>query len=151
MHTHLRHGLWALNNLLLLAAGYMCVLGPAQKTGFAMGASGIAHCRLSMRVHTCWLVLCAGKYSGGDVPAGSRFSLEQYKGLADKKLKEKQAQLEAVDKLAPIAKELDCTLAQVGDNPQLVHSRRKRLTASPLQASCFWQPIMNTASPGLPT
>jgi hypothetical protein len=94
------------------------------------------------------------------VPAGSRFALEQYKGLADKKLKEKkvnpdeakawehegesicssggwkqqqlraqckdkprfalrcvvlfsQAQLDAVDQLAPIAKELDCSLAQV--------------------------------------
>lgn len=107
----------------------------------------------------CWSWSCAGKYSGGEVPAGSRFALEQYKGLADKKLKEKkvtcgawhgegggsirssgggaaarkqqharaartlpnhalcccdsQAQLDAVDKLAPIAKELDCSLAQV--------------------------------------
>lgn len=66
---------------------------------------------------TTWSPLASGvltgKYSGGDVPAGSRFSLEQYKGLADKKLKEKQAQLHAVDELAPIAKELDCTLAQL--------------------------------------
>lgn len=54
-----------------------------------------------------------GKYSGGNVPEGSRLGLEQYKNLADKKLREKRAQLDAVDQLAPIAKELDCTLAQV--------------------------------------
>lgn len=44
-----------------------------------------------MLADACWCCwFCAGKYSGGEVPAGSRFALEQYKGLADKKLKEKK-------------------------------------------------------------
>jgi aryl-alcohol dehydrogenase-like predicted oxidoreductase len=34
-------------------------------------------------------------------------------GLADKKLVERRAQLEAVDKLKPIAEQLGCTLAQL--------------------------------------
>jgi aryl-alcohol dehydrogenase-like predicted oxidoreductase len=34
-------------------------------------------------------------------------------GLADKQLKERRAQLEAVDQLKPIADQLGCTLAQL--------------------------------------
>jgi hypothetical protein len=70
--------------------------------------------------HTPLRLPVPGKYSGGDVPPGSRFALETYKGLADKKLKERRAQLDAVDKLAPIAKELDCSLAQVGSEWMVV-------------------------------
>eukprot|EP00878_Enallax_costatus_P005227 GHUV01005493.1.p1 GENE.GHUV01005493.1~~GHUV01005493.1.p1 ORF type:complete len:287 (+),score=79.61 GHUV01005493.1:338-1198(+) len=77
---------------------------------------------------TTWSPLASGmltgKYSGGEVPPGSRFSLEEYKSLADKKLVEKRAQLEAVDKLKPIADELGCSLAQLAlawcvKNPQV--------------------------------
>jgi voltage-dependent potassium channel beta subunit len=57
--------------------------------------------------------LLTGKYSGGDIPEGSRFALQDYKWLAEKKLVEKRAQLEAVDKLKPIADELSCSLAQL--------------------------------------
>lgn len=39
--------------------------------------------------------------------------------LAQEKLVEKRAQLEAVDALAPIARELNCTLAQVIDTCRL--------------------------------
>eukprot|EP00775_Hariotina_reticulata_P011048 gene11048-11203_t len=66
---------------------------------------------------TTWSPLASGiltgKYSGGDIPQGSRFALEQYKSLADKKLIEKRAQLDAVDLLKPIADELGCSLAQL--------------------------------------
>ena len=47
------------------------------------------------------------------VPCRSRFTLESYKGLADKKLKEKRHQVDLVDHLRPIAATLDCTLAQL--------------------------------------
>lgn len=66
---------------------------------------------------TTWSPLASGvltgKYSGGDVPAGSRFTVENYKGLRDRWLHEKRHQLEAVDGLAPIARELGCSLAQL--------------------------------------
>lgn len=66
---------------------------------------------------TTWSPLASGvltgKYSGGNVPPGSRLALEQYKHLADKKLREKREQLDAVDRLGPIAKDLDCSLVQL--------------------------------------
>ncbi|BDA50125.1 Voltage-gated potassium channel subunit beta-1 [Coccomyxa sp. Obi] len=55
--------------------------------------------------------LLTGKYSKDHVPEGSRLALEMYKGLKEKKLAE--ANLEKVDKLKPIAKELGCSLAQL--------------------------------------
>eukprot|EP00882_Tetradesmus_deserticola_P001560 GHRQ01001683.1.p1 GENE.GHRQ01001683.1~~GHRQ01001683.1.p1 ORF type:complete len:325 (+),score=119.43 GHRQ01001683.1:212-1186(+) len=66
---------------------------------------------------TTWSPLASGiltgKYSGGEVPEGSRFALADYKEMAQKKLVEKRAQVEAVDKLKPIAEQLGCTLAQL--------------------------------------
>lgn len=66
---------------------------------------------------TTWSPLASGiltgKYSGGNMPEGTRFQLERYKHLADQKLKEKRHQLEMVDQLKPIADELGCTLAQL--------------------------------------
>lgn len=66
---------------------------------------------------TTWSPLASGvltgKYSGGEVPAGSRFTVENYKGLRDRWLNEKHHQLEAVDGLAPLAAELGCTMAQL--------------------------------------
>ncbi|CAL5222112.1 g4425 [Coccomyxa viridis] len=55
--------------------------------------------------------LLTGKYSKDHVPEGSRLALEMYKGLKEKKLVE--SNLEKVDRLKPIAKELDCSLAQL--------------------------------------
>ncbi|KAF6252375.1 NADP-dependent oxidoreductase domain-containing protein [Scenedesmus sp. NREL 46B-D3] len=67
---------------------------------------------------TTWSPLASGvltgKYSGGQVPEGSRFALTEHKEMAQKKLIEKRAQVEAVDKLKPIADQLGCTLAQLG-------------------------------------
>ncbi|EIE23150.1 hypothetical protein COCSUDRAFT_66187 [Coccomyxa subellipsoidea C-169] len=64
---------------------------------------------------TTWSPLASGmltgKYAKDHVPADSRLALEMYKGLKEKKLIE--ANLDRVDKLKPIAKELDCTLAQL--------------------------------------
>lgn len=54
-----------------------------------------------------------GKYSKGAVPEGSRFLLDQYKWLGDKMLHENAWQLDAVDKLKPIADDLGCSLAQL--------------------------------------
>eukprot|EP00877_Chromochloris_zofingiensis_P001264 jgi/Chrzof1/11138/Cz05g25090.t1 len=54
-----------------------------------------------------------GKYSKGQIPEGSRLTVEQYKGLRDRVLNEKQHQLEIVDNLKPVADELGCTLAQL--------------------------------------
>ncbi|GBF90935.1 voltage-gated potassium channel subunit beta-like [Raphidocelis subcapitata] len=66
---------------------------------------------------TTWSPLASGvltgKYSGGDVPAGSRFTVENYAGLRDRWLTEKKHQLEGVDRLVPIASELGCSLAQL--------------------------------------
>jgi aryl-alcohol dehydrogenase-like predicted oxidoreductase len=53
-----------------------------------------------------------GKYSGGAVPEGSRLSLKEYQWLKDLKLG-KTEQLEAADRLAPVAARLGCTLAQL--------------------------------------
>eukprot|EP01024_Parvocaulis_polyphysoides_P009292 TRINITY_DN12884_c0_g1_i2.p5 TRINITY_DN12884_c0_g1~~TRINITY_DN12884_c0_g1_i2.p5 ORF type:complete len:155 (-),score=23.30 TRINITY_DN12884_c0_g1_i2:364-828(-) len=57
--------------------------------------------------------ILSGKYSGGVVPDGSRLSLDKYKGLKDRKLVEKNWQLQVVDNLRPVANELGCTLAQL--------------------------------------
>ncbi|KAL4420259.1 hypothetical protein ABPG77_003438 [Micractinium sp. CCAP 211/92] len=57
--------------------------------------------------------ILTGKYSGGNMPEGTRFQLEKYKHLADQKLVQKKHQIEMVDQLKPIADELGCTLAQL--------------------------------------
>eukprot|EP01025_Chloroclados_australasicus_P008658 TRINITY_DN1313_c0_g1_i1.p1 TRINITY_DN1313_c0_g1~~TRINITY_DN1313_c0_g1_i1.p1 ORF type:complete len:332 (-),score=41.51 TRINITY_DN1313_c0_g1_i1:255-1250(-) len=66
---------------------------------------------------TTWSPLSSGvltgKYSGGQIPEGSRLALDKYKGLRERKLVEKQWQLEVVDNLRPLANELGCTLAQL--------------------------------------
>lgn len=66
---------------------------------------------------TTWSPLASGvltgKYLGGQVPEGSRLALEQYKGLADRKLNEKKHQLDAVAGLLPVSAELGCSLAQL--------------------------------------
>ena len=56
--------------------------------------------------------LLTGKYSNqGEIPAGSRFSIERYKFLADRwLLEDKVAKVEA---LRPIAEELGATPAQL--------------------------------------
>mmetsp|Transcript_3894 Transcript_3894/g.11642 ORF Transcript_3894/g.11642 Transcript_3894/m.11642 type:complete len:345 (+) Transcript_3894:82-1116(+) len=55
-----------------------------------------------------------GKYSKGKMPDKSRFTLENYKFLADQFFSEEnQYKLEAVDNLRPIADKLDCTIAQL--------------------------------------
>ncbi|WIA29526.1 hypothetical protein OEZ86_012026 [Tetradesmus obliquus] len=66
---------------------------------------------------TTWSPLASGiltgKYSGGSVPEGSRFALADYKSMAEKKLVQKRAQVDAVDQLKPIAEQLGCSLAQL--------------------------------------
>ncbi|WIA09442.1 hypothetical protein OEZ85_008846 [Tetradesmus obliquus] len=66
---------------------------------------------------TTWSPLASGiltgKYSGGSVPEGSRFALTDYKSMAEKKLVQKRAQVDAVDQLKPIAEQLGCSLAQL--------------------------------------
>ncbi|KAL6759766.1 putative potassium channel beta [Haematococcus lacustris] len=66
---------------------------------------------------TTWSPLASGiltgKYSGGTAPPGSRLALEQYKGLAQKKLVENREAIEKTDQLKPLAAELGCSLAQL--------------------------------------
>jgi len=55
--------------------------------------------------------ILTGKYNSGDIPEGSRFSVDNYKWLGDKILNKEN--LEKVDKLKPIAEELKCSMAQL--------------------------------------
>eukprot|EP00871_Galdieria_phlegrea_P001835 jgi/Galph1/2652/GphlegSOOS_G1302.1 len=59
-----------------------------------------------------WGIL-TGKYSGKNVPAGSRLSLEKYKFFHSKAFSERAWQLEKTDALKPLAQELGCTVAQL--------------------------------------
>ena len=66
---------------------------------------------------TIWSPLASGiltgKYNNG-VPAGSRFSLENYKFLRDRfETNEGLRRIEIVKQLAPIAEQLGCSLAQL--------------------------------------
>ncbi|MCP4246983.1 MAG: voltage-dependent potassium channel subunit beta [bacterium] len=57
--------------------------------------------------------LLTGKYNDG-IPEGSRLGLEDYQWLKDQVLSERgKARLATVRKLAPVADELECTLAQL--------------------------------------
>jgi aryl-alcohol dehydrogenase-like predicted oxidoreductase len=57
--------------------------------------------------------LLTGKYNDG-VPKNSRLALEEYKWLRDQILSEEgQRRIEKVRRLAPLADELDCSLAQL--------------------------------------
>lgn len=66
---------------------------------------------------TTWSPLASGvltgKYSGGQVPDGSRLSQDRFKDLANKKLVERRHQVEKVDKLRLLANEIGCTLPQL--------------------------------------
>ena len=66
---------------------------------------------------TTWSPLASGiltgKYSSGAVPPGSRFAVESYSWLAKSKLEGDKWQVEAADRLAPIAADLGCSLAQL--------------------------------------
>ena len=65
---------------------------------------------------TIWSPLASGvltgKYSGGNVPDGSRLSLKEYQWLRNIKLG-KMDQIQKADELKPIAEQLNCTLAQL--------------------------------------
>jgi len=65
---------------------------------------------------TIWSPLASGiltgKYSGGNVPEGSRFSLPSYQWLKDRKFS-KMHEIELADKLKPVAESIGCTLAQL--------------------------------------
>ncbi len=66
---------------------------------------------------TIWSPLASGmltgKYNDG-VPKGSRLALQDYEWLRERVLGEEgQRKIDKVRRLAPIAKELDCTLAQL--------------------------------------
>ncbi|GLI67261.1 hypothetical protein VaNZ11_011444, partial [Volvox africanus] len=62
---------------------------------------------------TVWSPLASGiltgKYSSGMAPEGSRLSLEANKA----KLTERRSDIEAACRLEPIARELDCSMAQL--------------------------------------
>lgn len=66
---------------------------------------------------TTWSPLASGiltgKYSGGVAPPGSRLALDSYTWLKDSKLNKQRQQVDQADLLKPIAKELDCSLAQL--------------------------------------
>ena len=57
--------------------------------------------------------ILSGKYSKGQIPAGSRLSLEKYSWLKDIKLGAKAYQIDKADELRPIAERLGCTLSQL--------------------------------------
>jgi len=59
-----------------------------------------------------WGIL-SGKYSGKNIPEGSRLSLDKYKWLKDTAFSEREWQIERTDKLKPIAQELGCSVAQL--------------------------------------
>jgi voltage-dependent potassium channel beta subunit len=59
-----------------------------------------------------WGIL-SGKYSGKNIPEGSRLSLEKYKGLKEVAFTEREWQIEKTDQLKPLAQELGCTVAQL--------------------------------------
>ncbi|KAK4528025.1 hypothetical protein GAYE_SCF48G5959 [Galdieria yellowstonensis] len=59
-----------------------------------------------------WGIL-SGKYSGKNIPEGSRLSLEKYKWLKDTAFSEREWQIEKTDQLKPIAQELGCSVAQL--------------------------------------
>ncbi|EME25908.1 Probable voltage-gated potassium channel subunit beta [Galdieria sulphuraria] len=59
-----------------------------------------------------WGIL-TGKYSGKNIPQGSRLSLSKYSSLRQRVFNERAWQLEITDSLKPIAEELGCTLAQL--------------------------------------
>eukprot|EP00045_Choanoeca_perplexa_P006305 m.53601 g.53601 ORF g.53601 m.53601 type:complete len:362 (-) comp13573_c0_seq1:59-1144(-) len=66
---------------------------------------------------TTWSPLASGiltgKYSQGIVPEGSRFATKEYAWLKELKEKNSSWQFEKADLLFPIAKELECTPAQL--------------------------------------
>jgi len=66
---------------------------------------------------TIWSPLASGvltgKYSGGNVPEGSRMATKGYEWLRKKKMEEDKWQIDTADKLKPIAEELGCSQAQL--------------------------------------
>lgn len=66
---------------------------------------------------TVWSPLASGiltgKYSGGNVPEGSRLSVEKFAWLRKGIMEGKRAQIDAVDKLKPIAERMGATTAQL--------------------------------------
>ncbi|KAL6771520.1 hypothetical protein ACKKBG_A26695 [Auxenochlorella protothecoides x Auxenochlorella symbiontica] len=66
---------------------------------------------------TVWSPLASGiltgKYSGGNVPEGSRLSVEKFAWLRKGIMEGKRAQIDAVDKLKPIAERMGATPAQL--------------------------------------
>eukprot|EP00871_Galdieria_phlegrea_P000820 jgi/Galph1/1739/GphlegSOOS_G397.1 len=59
-----------------------------------------------------WGIL-TGKYSGKQIPQGSRLSLSKYSSLQQRVFNERAWQLEITDALKPIAKEIGCSMAQL--------------------------------------
>ena len=57
--------------------------------------------------------ILSGKYSGKVIPEGSRFSIANYQFLVTDKFGSNAWQVDAADELVAIAKELDCTSAQL--------------------------------------
>eukprot|EP01134_Creolimax_fragrantissima_P001770 CFRG1770T1 len=66
---------------------------------------------------TIWSPLASGiltgKYSGQQIPEGSRLGQSEYKWLKDAKFVKKAEEITKTDKLKPIAEELECSLAQL--------------------------------------
>lgn len=68
---------------------------------------------------TIWSPLASGvltgKYSGGHIPEGSRFSVEAYSWLKEQHFDsdEGRRRIEAADRLTAVANDLGCTLAQL--------------------------------------
>ncbi|KNC83273.1 voltage-gated potassium channel subunit beta [Sphaeroforma arctica JP610] len=66
---------------------------------------------------TIWSPLASGiltgKYSGNNVPEGSRLAQEEYKWLKDSKFVKQADQITRTDNLKPIAEEIGCSLAQL--------------------------------------
>ena len=59
--------------------------------------------------------ILTGKYSGGTLPEGSRYTVEAFSWMKERQLDSElgQARIRHADVLAGVAKDLDCTLAQL--------------------------------------